>query len=304
MRAIGLAVLALALAGCELTSIELADVVDVVVAEVYLRSGPGDTIQQAFLHRTVVGAQGSRRVDGARVTVRRSDGRTVHYHEAPASSCRSIDQGDAEAAGSCYLLADPDFVVPGASYDLAIEVADGRRIEGRTTVPAAFEIVSPAASACVLRGTSLELVWTRSAEAWAYPVDARFTGLADGLAARGVVDPPDTLRLLGLAVGANDTTLAFPQELGVFDRFQLDIEVLRALQDGLPAGARADIVVAAADRNFVNWVRGGSFNPSGQVRLSSLTGEGVGVFGALVVRAREIAAPGGDGETGAWPACD
>lgn len=304
MRRVVVAVLALALAGCELTSVELADVVDVVVAEVYLRSGPGDTIQQAFLHRTVEGRQGSLRVDGARVTVRRADGRTVRFHPAPAASCRSTDHGDAEATGSCYLADDPDFVVPGLSYDLAIEFEDGGRLDGRTTVPASFELVSPAAAACVLQGTSLELVWTRSPEAWAYQADVRFTGLAAGLAAGGVVDPPDTLRLLGLAVGANDTTLAFPQEFGVFDRFQVDINVLRALQDGLPAGARADIMVAAADRNYVNWVRGGSFNPSGQVRVSSLTGDGVGVFGALVVRAREIAAPGGDGESGGWPECD
>jgi hypothetical protein len=40
--------------------------------------------------------------------------------------------------------------------------------------------------------------------------------------------------------------------------------------------------VAAADRNYINGVRGGSFNPSGPVRISSVVGDAVGVFGSLV----------------------
>jgi hypothetical protein len=321
-------VLAATTAGCELTSVELADAADVVVAEVYLRAGAGDPVQQAFLHRTVADPHGSLRVDHATIRVRRADGRTLRFEPAPASGCRSTADMDGHAdpavgpgadpgaggdaggdadfdlAGSCYLAHEPGFVLPGTAYQLAIDLADGRRIQGQATVPAAFQVVSPAAPACVLEGTSLELVWTRSAGAWAYQADARFTGLAEGLAARGVVDPPDTLRLLGLAVGANDTTLSFPQEFGIFDRFQVDIEVLRALQDGLPTGARADLMVAAGDRNYVNWVRGGNFNPSGQVRISSLTGDGVGVFGALVIRALEVGAPGGDGGASGWPVCE
>jgi hypothetical protein len=314
-----MAVLAATVAGCELTSVELADAADVVVAEVYLRAGPGDPVQQAFLHRTVADPHGSLRVDDATILVRRADGRTLRFEPAPASGCLPVDVygpagtgagGDSggsaglDSAGSCYLADDPGFVLPGLTYHLAIDLADGRRIQGQATVPAAFQMVSPAAPACVLGGTSLELVWTRSAGTWAYQADARFTGLAEGLAARGVVDPPDTLRLLGLAVGANDTTLSFPQEFGIFDRFQVDLDVLRALQDGLPTGARADLMVAAADRNYVNWVRGGNFNPSGQVRISSLSGDGVGVFGALVIRALEVGAPGGEGQAAGWPVCE
>ncbi len=101
-------------------------------------------------------------------------------------------------------------------------------------------------------------------------------------------DPPDELDLLGLAIGAADTTIVFPQEFGVFDRFTVDRDLLLALQEGLPAGARADVLVAAGDRNFVNWVRGGNFNPSGQVRVPSVTGDGTGVFGSLVVRGRTL----------------
>ena len=52
--------------------------------------------------------------------------------------------------------------------------------------------------------------------------------------------------------------------------------------------------IAAADRNYVNWVRGGNFNPSGQVRVPSVRGDGTGVFAATVVRSlRVFAAPPG-----------
>jgi hypothetical protein len=44
------------------------------------------------------------------------------------------------------------------------------------------------------------------------------------------------------------------------------------------------VVVAAADRNYVNWVRGGNFNPSGLVRVPSVRGDGTGVFGSIVAK--------------------
>jgi hypothetical protein len=291
-----------ALAGCELTSVELADRVDVVVAEVYLR--PGEAFHQAFLHRTVAGPEGHVRVEGARIVVQGPDGLELRFVPDQELRCVGYEHDDGEGMGSCYTVPDDPRVRPGGSYHLEIVLEDGRRIEGRTTVPEAFEIVRPAASPCVLEGNTLELVWTRAAGAWAYQADAVFIGLAEGLAARGVTDPPDTLRLLGLAVGVNDTTIAFPQEFGVFERFQLDIEVLRALQEGLPSGARAELVVAAGDRNYVNWVRGGNFNPSGQIRISSLQGDGIGVFGALLGRSRTVESPGEDTGGMDWPACD
>jgi hypothetical protein len=50
----------------------------------------------------------------------------------------------------------------------------------------------------------------------------------------------------------------------------------------------ADVVIAAADRNYVNWERGGNFNPSGLVRIGSVRGDGFGVFGSLVVKSFQI----------------
>ncbi|HAW90536.1 MAG TPA: hypothetical protein DCX61_07725, partial [Gemmatimonadetes bacterium] len=44
----------------------------------------------------------------------------------------------------------------------------------------------------------------------------------------------------------------------------------------------------AVEGNFVNWQRGGNFNPSGQVRVPSLRGDGTGVFGAAVNRGFDV----------------
>jgi hypothetical protein len=104
------------------------------------------------------------------------------------------------------------------------------------------------------------------------------------LAPQGIEVEEDSLSLLGLSIAENDTTLVFPSEFGVFDRFDLDRDLALVLQEGLPQGTRARIVVAAAERNYVNWVRGGNFNPSGAVRIPSLRGDGVGVLGAVVRR--------------------
>jgi hypothetical protein len=301
-----LLVAGLALSGvaCELTSVELTDTVDLVIAEVYLR--PGEDTHQAFLYRTFPADGGSLRVDGATIVVRGAAGEVLEF--APASgddACAEYDFAAAGDGGSCYIAMDVDGrVQAGRAYDLEITLPDGRRLEGRTAVPAAFRLVRPASSTCVLESMALELTWTRSEGSWAYQADARFTDLAAGLAARGVPDPPDTLRLLGLSIGASDTTMTFPRDFGVFDRFELDRELLLALQQGLPEGARADIVVAAVERNYVNWARGGNFNPSGQVRVPSVTGDGTGVFAALIRRSLVVLAPGDRAEPTEWPSCE
>ncbi|NIR36178.1 MAG: hypothetical protein GWN02_08535, partial [Gemmatimonadetes bacterium] len=94
----------------------------------------------------------------------------------------------------------------------------------------------------------------------------------------------DPLYLLGLSVSVADTTITFPSEFGVFNRLDLDQDVAVRLQRGLPAGVSAEVTITAVDRNYVNWARGGSFNPSGQVRVPSLRGDGTGVFGSTVGR--------------------
>lgn len=284
--AVLLAALVPAVAGCGVTSTEIVEAEDVLVVEAYLRADR--PFQEVFLYRTLPGEASSLRVDGATITLARRLGDTLRLAPAGATGCVDSDLFPEGQAGSCYATgAAPDFVQPGATYSLAVTAPDGRRLEGTTTVPGSFRIVTPAADTCTVPEGAVELVWTASEGAWSYQAAASFTGLAAGLAERGVEDPPDSLDLVGLAIGT-DTTIAFPEQFGVFDRFSLARDVAVALQQGLPDGASADIVVAAGDRNFVNWVRGGNFNPSGQVRVPSVAGDGTGVVASLVLRRRTI----------------
>lgn len=288
-RALVLAAVAVASTACELTTIEVAAPEDVLVVEGYMRTDVAS--QEVFLYRTIPGVEGSLGVDGAEVRVWNEAGLELPFGPATGTeACARITVFEGEG-GSCYRSAlSAAFVEPGGTYRLEVAVPDGRRVTGRTTVPGAFRVVRPAARSCVLGSTSYELAWTRSAGAWSYQVVAELSGLEPGLRERGVENPPDEVDLTGIAVTSADTTITFPGEFGVFDRFMLDRDLLLALQAGLPSGARADIVLAAADRNFVNWVRGGTFNPSGQVRVPSVGGDGTGVFGSLVVHRRSLLA--------------
>ena len=106
------------------------------------------------------------------------------------------------------------------------------------------------------------------------------------MAQRGI-DSPDTLYLLGFAIDAADSTLVFSSEFGIFEFFAATDEerdVIRELRGGLPDGVRATVAMAAADRNWVNWERGGNFNPSGEVRIPSVFGDGTGVFSTTTRR--------------------
>lgn len=271
------------------------------MAEAYLRTDVAS--QELFLYRTLPGRGGSLRVDGAQVTIRDEAGRTLTLPPARGGeACARYDVFEEQSAGSCYASAsNVRFVEPGRAYSLDVTLPDGGRLTGATTVPAAFEIRRPAAPTCVLDSGRYQITWTRSEGAWAYQTVAWFRGLAPGLEALGVEAPPDELELLGLALGTSDTTIVFPEEFGVFDRFSLDRDLLLALQNGIPEGAYAELTVAAGDRNFVNWVRGGNFNPSGQIRVPSIIGDGTGVFAALMVLRRTLVAEGTPGEL---PSCE
>lgn len=272
-----------ALAACELQEITTATPDPFVVAEVVLRAGADS--QYAYLQRGLAG--GGVAVPGARIRVIAEESAdTFTFAPTDPWRCISPPPNDQDLLGSCY--AAPSNRTPiraGRTYQLSIELADGGRLTGRTRVPAQVSFVTPAAAACTLEpDTTLELRWRSAADAWAYDVELELRDIFPILVQRGVV--PDTpnvpLRLDGLAITSADTTLVLPSELGLFDRFSGDQHpVLVALQRGLPEGVSGDLAVAAVDRNYVNWARGGAFNPSGFVRVPSVRGAGTGVFGSL-----------------------
>jgi hypothetical protein len=276
--------------GCDLREITIAEPDDVVVAEIVLRAG--SPVQTAYLHRT--STLGSARVFDATITVGDADSDDLVRFDADADSlCLSPARPVPDAStGTCYVAARGSLnVEPGRTYSVHVELRDGRSMTGVTTVPQAFEIHAPQDAACHLPPAStMEIVWSPSAGTAAYLLQTRMHGLRDALRAAGVeVDGSGPVRLTGLSITAADTTLNFPGEIGLFSRFDASIHpILVAIHDGLPPGVVTEMAVAAVDPNYVNWIRGGTFNPSGNVRISSLTGDGVGVFGSVVVRDLEI----------------
>jgi hypothetical protein len=127
--------------------------------------------------------------------------------------------------------------------------------------------------------TTFILTWTRSPGAASYVADLSIFGLAQA----GIL-APEPFELRGLAVSDTDTTIALPAEFGVFERLNYNAELFKAIENGFPGGIQLSVALAAADRNWVNSVRGGNFNPSGLIRISTVVGDGVGVFGSLVVK--------------------
>lgn len=298
------------LSGCELTEITSTAAEDQVVVEGLVRLGlprplaepvsrpeRGHLVVTVLLHRTVQGAQGANApVPGARVDLLLPDGERVRVPEGSLFDC--VETTPIEGTGSCYMVrvleqvpgaGGLDALQPGDRVDLEVQTARGERLTSTTLLPGDFSLVGPAhRSRCVLPppDTPLPLSWTPSDGAWAYVSETEIRNLPEALAAEGIAvdEVEDPLVLVGLSVGTDDTTIVFPGEFGVFDRFDLDREVAVRLQRGLPALAEARIGVAAVDRNYVNWVRGGNFNPSGQVRVPSVQGEGTGFFGSSVTR--------------------
>lgn len=275
-----------AASACELTEVAIADAEDVVVAEFVLIAGAAR--QSGILHRTR--GTGTRLpIDDATVEIRAADGRTLPLRLTDPERCLIEGRQDPLERSACY-QSEPvlpiAFVLPRNEYTLRVALSDGRVLTGITHVPAALEMVRPATTVCRIEpDQSFEIVWKRSPTAWVYAAETELRGISDALAARGIAFDREPLRLFGLAVSNTDTTIVFPTEFGVFDRFDPDLtEALAAIQGGLPPGVHGEVVIAAADRNYVNWERGGNFNPSGLVRVPSVFGGGTGVFGSVVPR--------------------
>jgi hypothetical protein len=285
MRNVLAAAAALLAAGCDLAEVSTAPGEDVVVVEAVLRTD--QPRQEVLLHRALQG-RFSGGVPGARVEVTGPDGQAHALVET--TGCFRIDpeyqkSDPLDFRGSCYASSEFDvgWVAPGGTYDLRVETPDGRVIRGRTHVPHDFAVPSIPATqgspGCSLAPyTGFTLLWTRAEGAASYVADLRINGLSGRLPGIGA---PDPLELRGLAVSESDTTIALPAEFGVFERFNYPPELLKAIEKGFPVGVSMRLALAAADRNWVNSVRGGNFNPSGLIRISTVVGDGVGVFGSL-----------------------
>lgn len=292
-------------ATCSLEEITLVEAEDVVVAEVHVQLSPGDAgagRATAWLHRTLEGGSpASRPVPGADVLITSTRGFSLELAETAAENC--VHDTPVQGTGTCYATsaALAARFEPGEELAVEITLRDGGVLRGQSVVPGDFRLRTPAAPACDLAPrTPLEIRWTRSEGAWAYVSETLIYGLRSAFAPQGIEVGRDPFFLLGLSVSATDTTIVFPGEFGVFERFDLDQALSVALQQGLPEGTMSDVMVTATDRNYVNWVRGGNFNPSGVVKIPSLRGDGTGVFATTVSRRFQVAV----GLEGGLPPCD
>ena len=277
-------------AGCELEDITLVDAEDVVVAEVYVNvtKDPANNEIRAFLHRTIGFDDAVDDLLAAQVTVRRSDGRVYELGGAPIDDC--VQSSPVDDPGACFLLDDSmtvDFAA-GDIFELEVVLVDGGRITGATQLPGDFELNGISGACRLPPGGIMDITWSRSTDAWTYLNETSVRGLPDALAPEGIEVEDDPLYLLGLSISDTDTTITFPSEFGVFNRTELDQDLALRLQQGLPDDTSAEISITAVDRNFLNWARGGNFNPSGQVRVPSLSGAGTGVFGATIGRTFQL----------------
>ncbi len=291
------------LAGCELEEITLVDAEDVVVAEVYLNVAhdPVDNEIRAFLHRTFGAVDSIDDLREARISVERSDG-TLYVLEAESVD-ECVDTAPVEEPGACFVLDDSTTVdlAAGDIFELTVQLADGGVITGAAEVPGDFAL-DDVPQVCRLPPDALMTIsWSRSAGAWAYLNETSIRGLPAALEPEGIDVDEDPLYLLGLSISDTDTEITFPSEFGVFNRIDLDQDVAVRLQEGLPEGTSAEVSITATDPNFLNWARGGNFNPSGQVRVPSLRGEGTGVFGATIGRTFQVFVS--SDPSGTTPAC-
>ena len=279
------------LAGCDIDEITIVEIEEVVIAEIYvnLAEDPTENEIRAYLHHTV-GAPGSGldELPNALIVVRRSDGLTLDLVVTGLEAC--LDSLPTVGSGACF-LADPaqtPNLSPGDLLEVEVTFADGGTLFGAARVPSSFQIDGISTTCRLDPNTLLPVRWSRSEGAWAYYNEISILGLPDALEPEGIVVVEDPLHLLGLSISDQDTTIVFPSEFGVFDRFDLDQDLSTRLQDGLPTSTRAEVSITAVEGNFVNWARGGNLNPSGQVRVPSLRGDGTGVFGATVNRGFDV----------------
>jgi hypothetical protein len=280
--------------GCTIADVTTPPGQDRLVVEAVLRT---DRVSQALILYRSVAASEAPPERGAQVVVTRDDGAQFVFREAPDVFCiPDVPNDPGGTLGTCYVSPTElgAWVLPGREYDLRVTTTRGEVARGRTRVPGAFSLVGlpfeerentggePAGTCRLPPSTLLPVTWTQSRGAWGYISPLLIYGISLHAGAGGFPPVADPLELLGVSVSSSDTTALLPNEFGVFDRFELDQNLLRFLQGGLPDGVNLVLTISAADRNYINGVRGGSFNPSGQVRIPSVVGDGVGVFGSLV----------------------
>ena len=282
---------AISASACELTEVTLVESDDVVIVEALLQLHPGPTpgngraLMRVFLHRTLRPDGSADAVPGA--VVRVESGRRGWVFDIPeieASECAVVTPE--LGTGTCHGLSiGPGVIAPGDVAELRIDFPADRSVRATSSIPGPFDLLRPEVDHCALPPKqNFEITWSVASGAQAYISETTISGLDAALEPLGIDVEHEPLRLTGLSVSSTDTVVVYPSQLGIFSRTEIERDLAAELREGLPQGAEAEVAIAAVDRNFVNWARGQSFNPTGLVRVPSVIGDGTGFFGSAVVR--------------------
>ena len=282
--------------GCELTGVLVERPEDVIFAETWaiVRADADGPVLDAFafLHRSV-GATGPGLVSGASVRLSGESGGVVHLAEQDAEVCVHVPEFVwPKHTGTCYRTRmSPSPFAPDERLALEIETPDGRLLVSASRVPGmfSFQDLTQEGGSCRLEpGTNFRFEWTGAEEAWAYLVGARIEGLPEAFEDEEF-EVPDSLHLGGPWLGPQETAIVFPRHFGLLEFLSNEHrDLIRALQDGLPEGARAEVAFTATDRNWANWVRGETLDPTWPRRIPSVSGDGTGWFGTAAQRRVEV----------------
>ena len=231
-------------------------------------------------------------VPGASVRITGVAGRSVSLVEEadPMGACTVLPKelyqvdGRLQPIGSCHTATEASALfAPGEALTLSVTIPDGSVLEGTSRMPDAFvpQGLSVEDGRCrVEPGTGYRFAWLPVDGVWAHVGEAEITGLSPDLWSS---DDALYLPVTVLGRGREVTEMVFPGDFLLELLSDVDhLELHRTLRAGLPAGASADVVIAALDRNWANWIREGRANINGVVLIPSVFGDGTGMFGTAV----------------------
>lgn len=251
-------------------------------------------------------------VPGAAVRITGASGRSLSLaaEEDPLGACTVLpedlygEDGPLGTVGSCHTAAAPSAVfAPGEVLTLAVTTPDGAVLKGTSRMPDAFvpQGLSVEDGRCrVEPGSGYRFAWAPVDGAWAHVGEAEITGLSPSLWSSS---DPLYLPVTVLGRGRDVTDMVFPGDFLLELLSDVDnVELHRTLDAGLPGGARAEVTIAALDRNWANWIREGRLNINGETVVPSVFGDGTGMFGTSVRWKVEVESRAAEG-AGDVPLC-
>jgi len=286
----------IALSACDLADVEILPAPDVIVASatVVVTVDPDAPSQRRMQivtmltrHRNEVPFD----VPGASVVVTSESGQTVRLVEAEhlrgTCTVHSEESGYPFApVGSCYTniaSANSFSFSSGESISLTVTTPEGQVLHGTSTIPATFvptDLTLVGGRCRIDPDTSHRFTWHAVEGAWAHLAEAEIEGLNADLWSSGAAL---YLPVSVLGRGRDVTDMVFPRDFLLELLSDVDhVARYRALHEGLPGGASADIAFAAVDRNWANWMREGRVNIGGVTVIPSVFGDGTGWFGTAV----------------------